>query len=185
MPADVLAQAEEPAGRVEEAGRVQPAGRGEGGLGLAQPVGQARDERRGNGERALDARRVDRDRLQRPLPADPARRGRVEAALQPARIEAGRVDLDRCSRPGRPAARAAARAQPLREAEPEGELLVVPRRAHRHRHRAPADADLERLLDREQVTLRAAPRQPHDLGRRRAVRGRRPARRLAALTAEA
>ena len=52
-------------------------------------------------------------------------------------------------RPGR----AAAFDQPLAVEEPERELLVVARRAHRHRQRGAVDADLERLLDRDLVAL--------------------------------
>ena len=60
--------------------------------------------------------------------------------------------------------RGAERLEPLADREAERELLVVPRRPHRHRDRLAADrissagsldADLERLLDRDQVVLRA------------------------------
>jgi hypothetical protein len=70
--ADVLAQAEQLAAGVEEAGRVQPAG------ALRTPAGRragasgsaaSRPRRR---ELALDARRLDRDRLERALAADAA-----------------------------------------------------------------------------------------------------------------
>ena len=105
---------------------------------------------------ALDRRRLDRDRLERALAADAAGRGRVEAPPQPLRVEAGGLDVDGVrGQVGRRATRP--RAQPLRDAEAERELLVVPRRPHRHRDRAAVDADLERLLDGDPVARRPRP----------------------------
>ena len=74
---------------------MQAAGRGEGGLRLAQPLGQGRDERGRDRQRALDRRRLDRDRLERALAADAAGGGRVERPRQPAGVEPGRIELDR------------------------------------------------------------------------------------------
>src|SRR5581483_862166 len=98
-------------------------------------------------------------------------------ALETARVEASRVDLDGVGSEVVGQADGG-RSEPFREAEPERELLVVPRRAHRHRDRLVVDADLQRLLDREQVALELAVRKPNDLDGRRAV-GRSLARRLA------
>ena len=53
MAADVLAQAEQLAGRVEEAGRVQAAGRGEGRLRLAETVRERREQVRRDPRRSL------------------------------------------------------------------------------------------------------------------------------------
>ena len=69
---------------------------------------------------------------------------------KPLRVEARRLDLHgvrgevvRNARRGR--------LEALRHAEPERELLVVPRRPHRHRDRLAADPDLERLLDGDEI----------------------------------
>src|SRR5205085_8666569 len=62
--ADVLAHAEQPAGRVEEAGRVEAARGGEGRLRLAQPLGQGGDDADRHAERALDPRGLDGDGLE-------------------------------------------------------------------------------------------------------------------------
>jgi len=70
--ADVLACAKQVAVHAEEAGRVEAAGRGERGLGGAQPFRELGDERGRHAQRALDPRRLDRDRLERPLAADAA-----------------------------------------------------------------------------------------------------------------
>ena len=140
---------------------MQAAGRLERRLGFAQPVGQARDERRRHAQVALDARRLDRDRLERTLAADTARRGRVEAPREPGRIEARRVELDRVRREIVGQARAR-RPQPFGEREPERQLLVVARRAHRDGHRRAADADLERLLDGDDI-LGVAVREANDI----------------------
>src|SRR5579862_2879343 len=145
--ADVLARAQELAARGEEPRRVQSARDREAGLRLAQTVGEPGDERERHAELRVDARR-----LERALAADAARRRREETPLQASRIEAGRVHLDRVGGEvvGEPRAR---RAQSLREAEPERELLVVAGSTHRHRDRPAPDADLERLLDGHLVSL--------------------------------
>ena len=141
---------------VEEPRRVQAAGRLERGLRLAQAVGQARGQRGRDRQPALDAGRLDGDRLERALAADPARRRRVEAALQPLRVEPGRVHLDRVRgevvrERGRPRARGPRRGR---------SRAPAPRRAPGVRivtATGPAvDPDLERLLDREQVALALA-----------------------------
>ena len=88
---------------VEESCRVQTAGRRERGLRLAQPLGQRRDEPSGDGQPALDSRGLDRDRLERALAADAARRRGVEASLQPRRVESRARRPRRRSRPDRPA----------------------------------------------------------------------------------
>ena len=150
MPADVLAQADERAVVVEEPGGMYPAGRGEGALPGAQPLRQRRDEHGRDGPPCLGARRLDRDGLERALPADPAGRRREEVPPQPFRVEARRVHVDGVGGEifGQPCRGGL---DALREAEAERQLLVVPRRSHRHRQRPPVDPDLERLLDREGV----------------------------------
>src|SRR5262245_36514951 len=60
--------------------------------------------------------------------------------------------------------------QPLREAEAERQLLVVPRCPHRHRDRLAVDPDLERLLDGEQVLLGSTPGETDDVDLCGAVR---------------
>ena len=151
MAADVLPHAEQrrrrprtaPSRAARRSPRTPPAPRAAGRAAAATSA--ARDA-----QVALDARRLDRDRLERALAADAARRRRVEAALQRCRGRAGRVDLDRVRGEivGKPRA---ARPQALREAEAERELLVVAGRPHRHRDGRAADPDLERLLDRDDV----------------------------------
>src|SRR4051812_13757061 len=151
---DVLARVHEGAGGVEQPGRVHAAGDLE--RGLAQAVGQrgeqlARDDRPGRDDRALH-----RDLLERPLPADPARRRRVEVPL--ARVAQQRPgDLDDVGREvlGEPDG-ARAVDEPLAVEEAERELLVVAGRAHRDGERRAVDADLERLLDRDAVLLALA-----------------------------
>ena len=90
---------------------------------------------------------------------------------EPIRIEAARLDLDRVRREIVRSARRD-RLEPFRHAEPERELLVVPRRPHRDGDRLAADADLERLLDGDEVGLALAAREPQGLDRGRAVGGR-------------
>ena len=134
--------------------------------------GSADDRRQRHGQRARDRLGLDRHRLQRSLPADAARRRRIEAALQAGRIEAGRVHFDGvCGQVVRESG--ACRLKPLRQAEAERQLLVVPRRPHRHRNRPPLDADLERLLDGEHVALQVALRQAQHLRRGRRIGRRR------------
>lgn len=73
-------------------------------------------------------------------------------ATKPLQIESGGFDVDRvCREIVGKASRDGPEA--FRDAEPEGELLVVARSAHGHRDRLAADPDLERLLDRNQVAL--------------------------------
>ena len=168
--ADVLADAQQLALGGEEPGRVQPARCLEGRLCLAEPVGKLDDQRRLDPQVALHPRRLDRDGLERALAADTARGRGVEAALQPAEVCIGRVDVDRVD--GEIVGHAGGeRVQSLREAEAERELLVVPRRPHRHRHGRAADSDLERLLDRDDVSGLPA-RNPRHLHASRALRRR-------------
>ena len=148
---------------------MQSAGHRERGLGLSKPVGERRDERERHAKLRLDTRRVDGDRLQRALAADAARRRRVEAPLEPRRIELRSVDVDRVrGKVVRKVRRV--RPQALGQAEAECELLVVARRAHRHRDGTAADADLERFLDRDPVALAPATGQADDVDRRGGVR---------------
>jgi hypothetical protein len=155
--AEVLADAQQAAVGREQAGGVQAAGALE--RGLAQPVGQRREQAAidlGPGRRRV---RVHGDLLERALAADAARRAGVEAAG--ARVAQQRaLDLDRVGRqvagqpgPPRPVD------QPLGVQEAQRELLVMAGRAHGHRERRAVDADLERLLDRHEVLLAVA----HDL----------------------
>ena len=76
-------------------------------------------------------------------------------ALEPGRVEGIGLDLDRVRRKvaGR---RSTPGIDALGDEKSERELLVVPRGAHRHRDRRAVDANLERLLDRDRVTLPAA-----------------------------
>ena len=69
---------------------------------------------------------------------------------QALRVEAGRLDLDGVGGKVVRDARSERR-QPLRQAEAERELLVVPRCPHRDRDRLATDPDLERLLDGEDL----------------------------------
>jgi hypothetical protein len=52
--------------------------------------------------------------------------------------------------------------EPFGEAEPERQLLVVARRAHRHRDRLPVDADLEGLFHGDCIPLPDGTRQADD-----------------------
>ena len=168
VPADVLAEAEERPLGVEQAGRVDPACRVERRLRLSQAVGERREHGGVDAEVALDPRRLDRNGFECALPADAARARRVEAAREPAGIEARRVELDRVRSEvvGEPRA---FRPQAFGQREAERELLVVTGRPHRHRDRPAADPDLERLLDRDDVR-RVTVRDPDDLDLRRRVR---------------
>ena len=146
---DVLAHEQQLPVRGEQPGGVQPARALEGRL--AQAVGQRGEQRAVDRRPVGQARRVHRDLLERALSADPAGGGRVERAR--ARVVQQRpgdlddVGLELGGRPGR----AGGVDQPLAVQEPERELLVVARRAHRDRERGAVDADLERLLDRDLV----------------------------------
>ena len=146
---DVLARQHELAVGVEQAGGVDAAGALE--RRLLEPVGQAGEERPGDRRPGRQRRAVDRDLLERALAAHAAGGGRVEAAL--AGVAGQRSgDLDRVDREvlGR-AGGVRAVDQALAVEEPERELLVVARRAHRHHERDAVDPDLERLLDRDVV----------------------------------
>ena len=156
----------------EETRGVEPAGRGERALGLSQPLGKRRHETFGDLQLALHPRSVDTNRLDRPLPADAARGRRVEVPPQALRVEPGRLDVDRVGGEVVRNARGERR-QPLREAEAERELLVVPRCPHRDRDRLTADPDLERLLDREDLLPFVAARQTNRLNDARRVGRRR------------
>ena len=90
------------------------------------------------------------------------RRTRCRTPPQTVDVGAGRLDLDRVrgeivghARRERP--------QPLGEAEPDRQLLVVAWRPHRHGHGNAADPDLQRLLDRDEVARLTArhPCHPH------------------------
>ncbi len=70
--ADVLADDDQRPVGVEEAGCVQAAGGGEGGLRGAQAVRELGDDARLDAQLALTRRRLDGDRLERALAADPA-----------------------------------------------------------------------------------------------------------------
>ena len=169
---DVLAHARELAVGVEEPGRMQPAGRRERALRLEQPRRQRRDDVERDLERALDPRRA----RPRPPRSRPSRRRRTTTRCRSAAGAArGRSRPPRprpCSPRDRPGARAEIGREPLREAEPERELLVVPRRPHRDGDRLAADADLERLLDRDDVALASSRREPQRVDAARRVRRR-------------
>ena len=117
VPADVLAQRRAarrrrrtgPSRAARPSPRTPPAG--------AQALRQRRDELRRDLQIALDARRLDRDGLERALAAHAARRRRVEAAPQALGVEVRRLELDRvrCEVVGRTRA---ARARPSESAKP-------------------------------------------------------------------
>ena len=170
MTSDVLANAQQRSAGIEQPGRVQAAGQREPRLAAAKPLWKSRQERRRHAQRALDARGLDRDRLERSLPADAAGRGGVEAPLQSLRVEGRRVEFDRVRLQvgGKPRRHGL---QPLGERKPEGELLVVTRRTHGHRDRTARDANLERLLHRNDVH-RVTRRYPDDIDPARRIRHR-------------
>src|SRR5262245_12315180 len=148
--ADVLVERDELAPRVEEPGRMQPACDRERHLLLAHSGRKPRDELRRDVSFALDGGGVDGDRLESALAAYAAGRRRVEAASQPFRVEARRVELDRVRGEVVYLLRAA-RTQSSDSAKAQGELLVVPGRAQRHGDGLACDADLGRLIDRDEV----------------------------------
>jgi hypothetical protein len=143
--ADVLAHDAQLAVCREQAGRVHAAGQLEPRLG--EPIRQVGQElARHHGPR-WQRRQVDRHLLDRPLAADAARGGRVEAPrLDGAAQLSPHVDRVRGEVVGEPDVPRAVD-QLLAVEEPQCELVVVPRRAHRDRDRLPADSYLERLLD--------------------------------------
>ena len=90
---------------------------------------------------------------------------------QPLGVEARRIDLDGVR--GEVVGSAGRdRLEPFRHAEPEGELLVVPRCAHGDCDRLTADTDLERLLDRDEVALARARGESERIDAAGRVRGR-------------
>ena len=138
---------------------MEAAGRRERALRVEQASGQRGDNVAGHLERALDPLRCDLDGLDRALPADAARRRRVEVPLEALGIEPIGVDVDRvrCEIVRNPSR---ARREALRQAEAERELLVVAGRAHGDGDWLSADADLERLLDGDEIVLLRALREP-------------------------
>src|SRR5207248_7063018 len=84
--------------RSKEPRRMQPPGLGERGLPLTY-LSRQRCEQGGPGAQlAGNHGRLDSDRLERAFAADSARRGGVEMALEPRRVERVRLDLDRVRR---------------------------------------------------------------------------------------
>ena len=127
-------------------------------VGLAQALGQVGEQRRARPwDRAGAASACTATSSSAPLPADAARRGRVEAARRHV-AQQRPLDLDDVGREvlGRPGL-ARLVDQALAVEEPERELLVVAGRAHRHRQRR-----------RRRRGSRAAPRPRPRRGRRRA-----------------
>ena len=118
VPADVLAQAEQLAvarRRARSRGgrrspRTQPAPRAAGRAATATSAAETRSSLSTRGASTATASSA-------PLPQTPHEDDRVEAPLQPRRVEARRVDARPCSRRGRRAARAPA-AEALGEAKP-------------------------------------------------------------------
>ena len=133
---------------------MQPPGLGERGLLFPQAFRQLGEQCDRNSQVARDRRRLDGDRLERALAADPARRRGVEVALEPGWVEGVGLDLDRVrSQVGR--RRGSAGVDALGEQKPEGKLLVV---------------DLERLFNRDRVLLPSLARQPDHVDRSSRVR---------------
>src|SRR4029453_16325664 len=88
------------------------------------------------------------------LPTHPAGGRGVEVTTQAFRVEARDFDVDRVRgeavrKPG------GDRPEPLGQAEPECELLVVAGRPHRDGDGLTLDPDLERLLDGDEIVLLA------------------------------
>ena len=151
---DVLADADELGAGVEQTGCVEAAGAFE--TGLHKPVRQGGEQPTAERSAAPSGRgrcRVNGDLLDRSLPADAARRGRVEApARGSAQQRAGDVDRvggeivsERDRPPGID--------QALAEEEAERQFLVVAGSSHRHRDGFAVDPDLQRLLDGDGVLL--------------------------------
>ena len=166
--ADVLAQGEQPAVGVEQARGVEPAGGLEHGLRLAQPVRQ-RHEDRGRDDRASrDRRAADLDLVERRLAADPARGRGDEVALRDPRGVERAVEVDGDLVVGARGRRGVgeghvedprALEEPLRDQEPDRELRLVTRGAHRDRDvgrrlPGPAGADRHGLLAGQPVLAR-------------------------------
>ncbi len=147
---DVLAHDQRLAVRGEEARGVYSAGLLKGRLPqAARKLGEQRAGHEGPG---TERPAVHGHLLQCALAANPTRGAGVEAA--PAGIPQQRpCHLDRVGREvlGQPC-RSRLIDQPFGEQEPQGQLLVVARSAHRHRQRLAVDPDLQRLFDGDQVT---------------------------------
>ena len=169
MAADVLAQRRSSdAGGVEQARRVEPAGRLEHRLGLAQPDRQ-RDQRstRVDDRAGRDRVAADLDLVERRLAADPARRRGDEVPLRDAATRrTARPRWTVTSSSGWacvagsprviPAITVGVVDQPLGPQEADGQLVLVPGRAHRDRDvdrvlARSAGPDRERLLARQPV----------------------------------
>ncbi len=149
---------------------MQAAGHREARLATAEPLGKRGQQRRRDLQSTFHPRGLDRNRLECSLSADPARRGGVEAPLQPFRVETRRLELDGVR--GQIRGKACSdRLQPFGQREAERQLLVVARRTHGHRNRTARDADLERLLDRDDVH-RLTCRDPDDIDPARGIRHR-------------
>ncbi|MDX6368651.1 MAG: hypothetical protein QOG93_153, partial [Gaiellaceae bacterium] len=150
---DVLANAAELARGIEETCCVQAAGCLEHSLLRAEPIRERSDEGEGRPQLAAHPRCVNGDRLERAFAAHSARRRGVEVPLHGGPVE-GSFDLDVHRVRGEVIGDARrTRRNPLRQAEPDRELLVVPGRSHRHRDGAAANPNLERLLDGQPITL--------------------------------
>ena len=140
---------------------------GKRSLSVEQPLRQRCDDRLGDEQAALDARRVDPNRLDGALAADSARRRCIEVSADALRVESSGLHVDRV---GREIVGNAGgdRLEPFGQAEPEGELLVVAGGSHRDGDGLTADPDLERLLDGENLVTfdtRRQPQGPHARGR--------------------
>ena len=98
-------------------------------------------------------RRVNGHLLRRPLAAHAGTTRWVDAPLAGVAREGPRTSIVLAAKSFRQADAPRPVDQPFSIQEPEGEFLVVPRRAHRHRQRPAVDADLERLLDGDFVPL--------------------------------
>ena len=179
VPADVLAQRDDRAGGIEQTRRVQAARLLEHGLLGLQRRGQPTERRAGHpkihGADVVLA--LHGDRLDRSLAADAAARRHVEIPLEALEVDrdAGRQldahDVDQAVGRALPARHdalhVAARADDaFGEQEPDGEILVVPRRAHRDRNGllgaaavAPrvTQANLERLFGRDEIGIVGEP----------------------------
>ena len=125
--ADVLAQAQQLAVRREEPGRVEAAGRPRTRPAPHAAAPAARPRARPATRRSLSiARRLDRDRLERPLAADPARRRGVEVPPDAAEVESRAPRPRPCSPPGRPAASPRPGDSPSASAKPSASSSSCP-----------------------------------------------------------
>jgi hypothetical protein len=166
--ADVLAQHQQRPVGAEQPGRVQPAGAGEHPLGLAQPVRQRRQHRRGDpdpvGGQVIAG--PDPDRVDALLAAHPAGTGGEEVPLRAPGVGGafqGRRDREVRRPEGGVGHVLVAHAdlpqvhgrgqQALGEQEPSGQIEVIAGGTHGHGQGLAADPDLQRLLHRQQVGL--------------------------------